>query len=171
MTIALDPPRRAPRRRSLRMLLLGPLLALCATCILALPANAATTPATPDTASAAGWHYTSYEYSLCAGNKVYEGSASSHPAHCALWHITVSGEVAYNGSQAWTQWINCSAGQGKGSTISVSWCGTWNNGAEGYPYYLDLGANGYARIPGWGHSVWLRIDVRPNGSSRARGGS
>ena len=173
MSNTLDQIRPAiPRRRGLRMLLLGPLLALLATCTLALPADAATMPATPDTASAAGWHYTSYEWTICGfTGTVIRGGAGGHKLCQGSGYLTVSGSVAYNGRQAWTQWITCAHGSAKGFTVTVTWCGTWNNGAEKYPYYLDLGANGWFTDVAGGHSVWLRIDVHPNGSSDARGGN
>jgi hypothetical protein len=77
--------------------------------------------------SSSGWSYGSAQSELC-------------DVTCHLWWSSVNMAYAYNSHNVWAQWVDCSNSGGIGFSVTVTWCGTWNNG--GYvPNYLSSGDN------------------------------
>jgi len=118
-----------------------------------------------------GWKYKTYTATACYGYKHPFWGKQRDSAGCAIAHFTLSGEVAYNGKQAWGQWISYGTGHAYGVTVKKTWVGYWNNGAKAHPYYMDLGANGRVNVKFLeGHDFYMRIDVHRNGTASLRGG-
>ncbi len=125
-------------------------------------------PRTPN--AAATWYYKNVTGTICYGNHLYWGGRNG-TLYCTEAYETVAGEFAYNGYNAWEQWLSCSHGSSYPFNVSQSWCGVWNNGAYAPYGYLDLGANGAVTVTGYGSSgFWVRIDCYKGGGVHLRGG-
>lgn len=48
---------------------------------------------------------------------------------CALWHNKVSSAFYFTGGKVWVDYLDCNDSGGIGYTVSVTWCGTYHNGA------------------------------------------
>lgn len=59
---------------------------------------------------------------------------------CRVWHSNVSTEYVYNGINVWQWWVDCSDYGGIGFSVSISWCGYWNNGGY-HAGYMNMGDN------------------------------
>ncbi|MFB7498761.1 hypothetical protein ACFC09_29440 [Streptomyces sp. NPDC056161] len=128
-------------------------------------------PAVKSLAEKHGWKYKTYQATACYGYKHPFWGKVRHTAGCDVAHFSLSGEVAYNGKQAWGQWISYGTGHAYGVSVKKTWLGYWNNGAKKHPYYMDLGANGHVSVKFWeSHDFYLRIDVHRNGTAGLRGG-
>lgn len=94
---------------------------------------------------------------------------------CDAWHAWVKGEVHWNGYQVWEDWADCSDyGAGTPYSITINWCGAWNNGGGNGYNFMDLGEN-WTRTANTGccqnqQSYWDRIDIYIDGSHNFRGG-
>jgi hypothetical protein len=119
-----------------------------------------------------GWTYKTYQATACYGYKHPFWGKQRNSAGCTVAHFTLAGGVAYNGKQAWGQWISYGKGSVYGVSVKKTWLGYWNNGAKNYPYYMDLGANGNVSVKFFeSHDFYLRIDVHRNGAATLRGGA
>ncbi|MFB7739981.1 hypothetical protein ACFC08_37810 [Streptomyces sp. NPDC056112] len=119
-----------------------------------------------------GWKYKTYQATACYGYKHPFWGKKRNTAGCTVAYFTLSGEVAYNGKQAWGQWISYGSGHAYGVSVKKTWLGYWNNGAKKRPYYMDLGANGHVSVKFFeAHDFYLRIDVHRNGTAGLRGGA
>jgi hypothetical protein len=67
---------------------------------------------------------------------------------CKLGFTTVSAEVSYDGEKAKTAAPVTCLSDNKGPSNKVTWCGVWNNGAQGKLRFLSLGANGQMKLSG-----------------------
>lgn len=119
-----------------------------------------------------GWKLKSFKATICAGGKPFWGKPRGFG--CQLLSATVSGQVAYNGKQVWGQWIDCQK-DSAGVRNDVKWCHYWNNGGRAPHGYMSLGMNGEVdgSVGPFGNisTYWVRIDVRPNGTAKLRGGT
>lgn len=129
-------------------------------------------PAIRTLAQKSGWKYKTYQATACYGYKHPFWGKSRNTPGCTVAHFTLTGEVAYNGKQAWGQWIDYGTGHVYGVSVKKTWLGFWNNGAIRSPYFVDLGANGHVSVKFWGsNDFYLRIDVHRNGTAALRGGA
>ena len=124
---------------------------------------------------AATWYYNTVKATMCWGDAPIWGGPN-HSFSCAEGFVYVSGEYAYNGYNAWYQWIYCGWATTSNYLASVhpTWCGIYNNGAHNPPGYMDFGLNAeYTFGPGGGlgaGTMWERIDVYYWGLLQLRGG-
>jgi hypothetical protein len=133
----------------------------------------AASPSTQPLATKKGWKYRTYHATACyASGQPFFGKPNG--ARCAVAYATLSGVVAYNGKQAWGQFINSSGGGAKTTTVKTTWKGFVNNGAKaplaGGARRMQIGANYHVDLTYTKFDVYIRISVYPNGTARLSGG-
>jgi hypothetical protein len=85
-----------------------------------------------------------------------------------VWGSKVTAGFRYNYSSVYTDWVDCSNHWGVGYSVTIDWCGTWNQGGGNGYGYLNFGDNITVSFLYKGFPVEVghgqRLNIKPNGT-------